>query len=124
MVIAAVLIAACSPDEELSLPERRALSDGPQFAVAVPAYSRLHESPDIESAVVGHLRRGDIAGIASESEFTDVRGDDVYRWYEVTADGGDGWVFGRYVSLHDTQAQAERVSMRLAGSREDEEESQ
>ena len=113
VVLIIVSVTSCSRDEELILPARRALSDGPEYAVALPAYTRLHESPEIESGVVGHMRRGDVAEILRESEFTDVHADQASRWYEVEADGGVGWIFGDYVSLHETYAQAERVSQRI-----------
>ena len=113
VIILLLALSACSGDEELTLPPRRALPDGPQYAVTEPAYTRLHESPEIESGVVGHMRRGDIAEILRESEFTDIHGNRTSRWYEVYAEGGSGWIFGDYISLHETYAQAERVSLRL-----------
>lgn len=112
-----ILLAACSGEEELKLPPQRALSEGPQYIVAEPSYTRLHESPSIESGVTGYLRRGDIAEVVRESEFTDILSDRAARWYEVDATGRDGWVFGGFVSLHESHAQAERFSIRLLESR-------
>ena len=113
IILLLIVLSACSGDEELNLPSQRALSEGPQYVVAEPSYTRLHESPSTESGVTAHLRRGNIAEIVRESEFTDIHRDLASRWYEVEANGRDGWVFGGYVSLHESYAQAERVSMRL-----------
>ncbi len=120
-ILISISVIGCAGDEELTLPPRRALSDGPYYAVAQPAYVRVQEEPAKDSGVVGHMRRGDIGEILSESEFTDIHDNQAFRWYEVDADGGVGWVFGQHVSLHELYRQAERMSRRLIESQRSEE---
>ncbi len=101
---------ACSSDRELSLPEVRALSNRAEWAVAQDSYVRVHRRADLASPVIGHFRRGDVVAVLRESAFTDEIDGRFRRWYQVTNDLFDGWVFGTALMLYDSREQANNAS--------------
>ncbi|TVQ24922.1 MAG: hypothetical protein EA383_09605 [Spirochaetaceae bacterium] len=101
---------ACSSDRELSLPEIRALSNRAEWAVAQDSYVRVHRQADLTSPVIGHFRRGDVVAVIRESAFTDEIDGRYRRWYQVTNDLFDGWVFGTGIVLYDSREQASNAS--------------
>ncbi len=106
-------LVSCSSNDGIHLPEQEALSSGPNYAVAVEQYVRVHGEPSRDSVVAGHLRRGDVATITSHSIFVDDINDVLSRWYAVEGDAGSGWVFGGYLSLFDRLSQAENAAASL-----------
>ncbi|MFW6235141.1 MAG: SH3 domain-containing protein, partial [Spirochaetota bacterium] len=97
----------CAEERELSLPEVRALTDRPEWAVVTDGYVRVHRQAELEAPVVGHFRRGDVVTVIRESVFTDEIDGQFHRWYQIANDTLDGWVFGASIDLFDSEERAQ-----------------
>jgi hypothetical protein len=64
---------------------------------------RIREQPSFEGTVVGQLNKGmpvTVFGRSKERMF--LEGHDSY-WLKIKTDNIDGWVYGAYIDLIDTQ---------------------
>lgn len=101
--------------EEISveLPTTPVLSVRSTWAVITGSHLRLRDRATTESEAITTLWRGNVLEIIARDE-TKVRveGKDDY-WYRVAYDGLQGWVFGAYIELCESEQDAERLSNEL-----------
>lgn len=110
LVLLPFWLIGCSEQPELSLPEVRALTNRPEWAVVTDGYVRVHRQAELHAPVVGHFRRGDVVTVIRESVFTDEIDGQFHRWYQMANDTLDGWVFGAWVDLFDSEERARNAS--------------
>lgn len=105
-----ILLSSCGESETISLPDQQALTAGPSFAVALPLYTRVHSEPGEQSAVVTHLRSGELVRILGQTPFAERITGTLDHWFEIEAYGGSGWTFGGYLDRYETRSRAESVA--------------
>lgn len=76
--------------------------------MARSGYVRVLDSVDPNSAIVGHLRGGDVVRI-EQRHGTIVR-DDHDFWYLIEGEGGRGWVKGSEIELFASRALAQNAA--------------
>ena len=117
-VLLVMLIAGCGEGErvdQVELPTTPVLSFRAGWAVVSVTYARVLESPDPESSIVGHLRRGVVLEIVSKSNYTERVGELTDYWYQVRSENFSGWVFGSAVELYNSRERA-RNAARVLGN--------
>jgi len=112
VLVAGVLflgLAACSQSSQesrVSLPVTPVISVRPRWAVAADLYIRVRAEPTLDSAIRGHLRRGDVAEILTIRAVTnDIEGG-LHTWYQVEAPGLRGWAVGSSLHFYASRARA------------------
>ena len=94
----------------ISLPPTSVLSTRSSWAVVAENLLRVREKPDKDATVILHIRRGNVVEIVSRTETREqVEGGEGY-WYLVDYSGLKGWVFGAYLQLSTTRAEAEKLA--------------
>ncbi len=111
MVALSVTPAGCGGDEgELTLPSVPPVREYPEWALVTFPYARLHAGPERSSAIVGHVRSGEVVRIVGRRASVEREQDRTVRWLRVAREGQDeAWISDREADLFDTQAQAERA---------------
>ena len=111
--LALSVLASCRPADPapaIRLPPTSVLSTRSTYAVVMENILRIRDQPSRDATVVHHIRRGDIVEVVSRTETTElVEGTEGY-WYLVDYSGLKGWVFGGYLTLVGTRAEAERLA--------------
>lgn len=98
-ILVIVAVAACSQgDSSVELPETPVLSGRDRYVLAVEPYVRVYTGPERTSAIVTHLRRGDV--LAVESRTPDE------RWIEVRQLSLQGWIEREGVRSFSSREQA------------------
>jgi uncharacterized protein YgiM (DUF1202 family) len=109
--------AGCSRQEKeeitIELPTTPVLSSRSRWAVITGSHLRLRDRATTDSKAITTLWRGNVLEILARDE-TKVRveGKDDY-WYQVAYDGLQGWVFGAYIELYESERKAEAASKEL-----------
>ena len=67
---------------------------------------RLHEQPDMDARIVGHLRAGDVAQIVRIGTSTYLTQDETAMWIELADSSQIGWTISTYLELHTSQTRA------------------
>jgi len=100
-------------DISIELPETQVLSVRSRWAVITGSHLRLRDRATTESRAITTLWRGNVLEIIARDE-TKVRveGKDDY-WYQVAYDGLQGWVFGAYIELYESEKKAQTASQEL-----------
>jgi len=109
------LLSSCrqqTPPPAISLPSTSVLSTHSRYAVVTENLLRMREKPAKDAPVVLHIRRGDIVEIVSSTESMEIQDGIQGYWYLVDYSGLKGWVFGAYLEIAGSRAEAEK----LAGS--------
>lgn len=102
--------AACRRDgriERVEFPATPVLTARSTWAVVVSPLLRVREQPDSRSTVLQHIRLGVVVEVLGKSDREDEIEGQRDSWYRINYDGLKGWVFGPYLSLHNSRADAE-----------------
>jgi len=93
---------------QVELPSTPVLTVRTSWAVISSSHLRLRERPSVESNAVTTLWKNNVLEIISRDEVKQtVEGHNGY-WYRVAYDGLQGWVFGAYLELFESEAEARR----------------
>ncbi len=95
---------------KVELPPTPVLTVKANWGVVVSPYLRVRKKPSPEGEVVAHLRNSSIAEVLSRTAYPETIEGKVDYWYEISADGVRGWVFGSYLKFFDTRAEAEKAA--------------
>ncbi|MFO8043822.1 MAG: hypothetical protein R6U25_11505 [Alkalispirochaeta sp.] len=100
LILAVMLLSACSDrdSDTFELPETPALVGQGSYALVTEGYVRVHRSPDIMDAVIGHGRSGDVLEVSG----TTADG----QWTELDTPAGSGWVQSIYLRRFSNRQQA------------------
>lgn len=107
-------LSACSRKEEeplkVELPSTPVLTVRTSWAVISSSHLRLRERPSVESNAVTTLWQNNVLEIISRDEKKQsVEGRSDY-WYQVAYDGLQGWVFGAYLEMYESETEARRMA--------------
>jgi hypothetical protein len=108
--------ASCGRDsrvEHVEFPATPVLSVRSTWAVVVSPLLRVREQPDSRSTVLQHIRLGVVVEVIGKSDREDEIEGQRDFWYRINYDGLKGWVFGPYLTLHDSRAEADSEASRL-----------
>lgn len=112
----AVSITGCEKKQEnleIELPVTEVLSLKTEWGVITSSHLRLRNKPSVESQALTTLWRGYVLEIISRKQQKEVVDELFDYWYQIRYDGLQGWVFGAYLELYDTQTQAVTASEEL-----------
>lgn len=98
---------------EIELPVTPVLTVENNWAVIVSSHLRLRDAPSTDSAAIATLWKGSVLEILSKTNLLEMVDDLAGFWYRISYDGLNGWVFGPYLLLYDSQAMAERSASEL-----------
>ncbi len=102
-------LAACSQslqESRVNLPVTPVISVRPRWAVAADLYIRVRAEPTLDSAIRGHLRRGDVAEIVTIRAVTNDDEGALSTWYQVEAPGLRGWAVASNLHFYASRARA------------------
>jgi hypothetical protein len=83
------------------------------WAVVKSPLLRVRAEPSSRSEVLSHVRTGVVVEIIARSDAEDTVENEVGYWYRINYDGLKGWVFGSYLEIFDSRAQAEKYADRI-----------
>jgi uncharacterized protein YgiM (DUF1202 family) len=107
LCLAAISCRRESRIERVEFPATPVLSVRSTWAVVVSPLLRVREQPDSGSTVLQHIRQGTVVEVIGTSDREDeIEGQQDY-WYRINYEGLKGWVFGSYLSLFDSRAEAD-----------------
>lgn len=116
LVASMALLAGCRRSEApqaISLPPTAVLSTRSSFAVITENLLRVREKPGKDAEVILHIRRGNVVEIISRTETKEEVEGGVGYWFLVDYSGLKGWVFGAYLQVVSSRAEAERLASAL-----------
>jgi len=116
ILILTAALASCgrsSGSERIDLPPTPGLSITSNWAVVTSPLLRVRDQPDNQAQVLSHIRLGAVVEVLTRSENTDTVEGQVAPWYRVNFEGLKGWVFGSYIEVFETQAQAEAYAAKI-----------
>ncbi|MFQ3621331.1 MAG: SH3 domain-containing protein [Spirochaetales bacterium] len=92
------------------LPPTPILTVQANWALVVSPYLRVRKHPSVEGEVVAHLRNSSITEIVSRTAYPETLEGKTDYWYEISAEGKRGWVFGSYLKFFNSRAEAEMAA--------------
>ena len=96
----------------IELPATPVLTVRSNWAVVNSSHLRLREKATIQSRAITTLWQNNILEIISRDEVQQkVEGKSGY-WYKVAYDGLQGWVFGAYLQLYESESEARRAAQK------------
>jgi len=95
---------------KIELPATPVLSVRSKWAVVVSSHLRLRERPTIQSGAITTLWRNNVIEIISRDEVQQEVEGKLGYWYKVAYDGLQGWVFGAYLEMFDSESGARRAA--------------
>lgn len=98
LVVALILGGCDRNDNRVTLPETPVLSGTNRFVLVVDTYVRIRSTPNRESAIKTHARRGDVLKVKSRTP------DEM--WVEVQQMPVEGWVLRDSIRLYSSREQA------------------
>lgn len=101
------------PVPSITLPPTSVLSTRSSFAVVTENLLRIRDKPGKDADVILHVRRGNIVEVVSRTETPEIVEGSEGFWYLVDYSGLKGWVFGAYIQLSGSRAEAEKVAAAL-----------
>jgi hypothetical protein len=114
--VLSLLLFACQrekPVERIDLPPTPVLSVRSNWGVVRAPFLRLREQPLEKATILAHVRQGAVLEIISHTEEKEtIEGESAY-WYQVTYEGLRGWVFGVFLEVVETKAEAESLARDL-----------
>jgi hypothetical protein len=93
-----------------SLPATPILKIQSRWAVVTSAYARIKADPSSKAADVAYARSGSIVEVFARDMGRDSIEEEKGYWYGVRAEGTTGWMFSGYLSVYDSEVQAELAS--------------
>ncbi len=111
-----LLIGGCgreAPLPTIRLPATHVLSTGSSWAVITENLLRVREKPSKVSEVIMHVRKSTVVEVISRTENREVVENEEDYWYLVDYSGLKGWVFGAYMKVASTRAEAEELAKTL-----------
>ncbi len=95
---------------QVELPATPVLTVRSHWAVVTSSHLRLREKATIESRAITTLWQNNVLEIISRDESQQqVEGKTAY-WYKVAYDGLQGWVFGAYLEMFESESEARRAA--------------
>ncbi|MDZ7793767.1 MAG: SH3 domain-containing protein [Spirochaetia bacterium] len=94
----------------IELPSTPVLTVRSKWAVVASSHLRLRERPTIQSSAITTLWRNNVIEIISRDEVQQEVEGKLGYWYKVAYDGLQGWVFGAYLEMFDSENGARRAS--------------
>ena len=81
----------------------------PTTAVSTESRVRIRENPNLEAQTSGYLEKGDELDVTDRSGIKVQIGDMNDWWYKIKrkSDGLEGWAYGYFLKLAETQGPAE-----------------
>ncbi|MBN1410509.1 MAG: SH3 domain-containing protein [Spirochaetales bacterium] len=110
-----LILIACSEKhtyEPIILPETAILSETSNWGVVTSNFLRIRERPTRQAAVITGITKGMVLKIIStEGKKETLEGQTAY-WFRVEYNGDLGWVFGAYINLFKSKAEAEENALK------------
>ncbi|MFW5711549.1 MAG: SH3 domain-containing protein [bacterium] len=111
-----VLLPGCRKETaqefKIDLPATPVLTMRSNWAVVASSHLRLREKASIQSHAVTTLWQNNVLEIISRDEVQqEVEGKTGY-WYKVAYDGLQGWVFGAYLQMYESENEARRAAQK------------
>ena len=95
----------------IDLPPAPVLSIRSNWGVVSSWILRIRQKPSVESSrILTYVTRGKIVEILSKSDNADEVEGQMDYWYLVNYMGVKGWMFGSYLEIVNSKAQAENIS--------------
>jgi Bacterial SH3 domain len=116
LLLALLTLAACGRRpavERIELPSTPVLSIRSTWAVVTSPFLRVRDEPLADAAVLAHIRRGAVLEVLSRTDRKEDLEQTSSYWYQVSYEGLRGWVFGAFLEIVDTKAQAESLAAEL-----------
>lgn len=116
VLCALVLLPGCRQEKTqeftIDLPATPVLTVRSNWAVVSSSHLRLREKATIDSRAVTTLWQNNVLEIISRDEVQqEVEGKSGY-WYKVAYDGLQGWVFGAYLEMFESETAARRAAQK------------
>jgi len=122
LLLAALLLTAVgscrreAPVERVELPATPVLTLRSSWGVVRAPFLRLRQEPLEGSAILAHVRRGEVLEIISRTEIKETLDGETAYWYLVSYGGLRGWVFGAFLEVLDSRSRADGLSRELRQS--------
>ncbi len=97
--------------ERIDLPDTSVLSVEASWGVVTSNYLRLREKASVESNSLTGLTKGTVLRLESATDRKETIEKITSVWYRVDAEGMRGWVFGGYLEVFTSKADAERRAL-------------
>jgi len=97
-------------DFKVELPPTPVLTVRSKWAVVSSSHLRLREKATIQSSAITTLWQNNVLEIISRDETQMVVEDKSGYWYKVAYDGIQGWVFGAYLEMFESENEARRAA--------------
>jgi hypothetical protein len=94
--------------DRIVLPAASVLSSQSSWGVVTGNYLRLREKSSLDSGALTGLTKGSVVELLATTDKTDTIDKLTSYWYRVEIDGIRGWVFGAYLDVFPTKADAEK----------------
>ncbi len=95
---------------KIELPSTPVMTVRSKWAVVASSHLRLRERPTIQSGAITTLWRNNVIEIISRDEVQQEVEGRLGYWYKVAYDGLQGWVFGAYLEMFDSESGARRAA--------------
>lgn len=95
---------------KVELPPTPVLTVRSKWAVVSSSHLRLREKATIQSSAITTLWQNNVLEIISRDETKMVVEDKSGYWYKVAYDGIQGWVFGAYLEMFESENEARRAA--------------
>jgi hypothetical protein len=99
--------------KELELPEVPLISGLPDWGVVNTVYAPVMDYSSRESKIITHLRRGAVVNIINRTPYQVKIGNANSYWYRIHSESVDGWVYGEYLLLYETQEKAANAAKEI-----------
>lgn len=116
LIVSVALLPGCRKktvsEFKIELPATPVLTVRSNWAVVNSSHLRLREKATIQSRAITTLWQNNVLEIISRDEAQqEVEGKSGY-WYKVAYDGLQGWVFGAYLQLYESESEARRAAQK------------
>ena len=110
-----ILVGCTGKDEEtvLQLPSTSVLAIRSNWGVVESNYLRMRINPSKNAEVVDGLIKGTVVKVISSTDREETIEDETAYWYRIDLDGLKGWVFGAYLAILDSRAQADELAREI-----------
>ena len=101
--------------ERIVLPATPVLSMRPEWGVVTSDVLRIRKEPSIEvDNTLTFIKKGTIIEILNRSVKKERVEERIDYWYQVNYEGLRGWLFGAYIGILDSKAEAADLSEKLS----------
>ena len=115
-LICLVFLSSCGKHDEsatIKLPPTPILTPQNQWGVVNAEHLRLRKQATVDSPAIFTLWRGYEVEILDRSPAMESVGNIQDYWYNINYGGLRGWVFGYYLDLYDSKAQADLAAKEM-----------